>query len=113
LGTSTPTSITVVATSTSSSRALKWAMISRPKEELSEPAQRRLEALVRTSDGFELAEVDLAIRGEGQLLGARQSGFSDFRFTNLRADRALLEQARAAARELAPSLSGTPLEDEL
>ena len=55
-------------------------------------------------------------RGLGRsmaLLGARQSGFSDFRFTNLRADRALLEQARAAARELAPSLSGTPLEDEL
>jgi ATP-dependent DNA helicase RecG len=88
-------------------------LVSRPKEELSEPAQRRLEALVKTSDGFELAEVDLAIRGEGQLLGARQSGFSDFRFTNLRADRALLEQARAAARELTPSLAGTPLEAEL
>jgi ATP-dependent DNA helicase RecG len=88
-------------------------LVSRPKEELSEPAQRRLEALVRTCDGFELAEIDLEIRGEGQLLGARQSGFSDFRFTRLRADRALLEQARTAARELAPSLTGTPLEEEL
>ncbi len=46
-------------------------LVSRPKEELSEPAQRRLEALVQTSDGFELAEVDLEIRGEGQLLGAQ------------------------------------------
>ncbi len=88
-------------------------LVSRPKEELSEPAQRRLEALVQTSDGFELAEVDLEIRGEGQLLGARQAGLSDFRFTRLRADRALLEQARAAARELAPNLAGTPLEEEL
>jgi ATP-dependent DNA helicase RecG len=88
-------------------------LVSRPKEELTEPAQRRLEALVKTSDGFELAEIDLDIRGEGQLLGARQSGLSDFRFTRLRSDRALLEQARAAARELAPSLAGTPLEDEL
>jgi len=88
-------------------------LVSRPKEELTEPAQRRLEALVQTSDGFELAEVDLEIRGEGQLLGARQSGFSDFRFTRLRTDRALLEQARSAARELAPNLVGTPLEDEL
>ncbi len=88
-------------------------LVSRPKEELTEPAQRRLEALVKTSDGFELAEIDLDIRGEGQLLGARQSGLSDFRFTRLRSDRALLEQARAAARELVPSLAGTPLEDEL
>ncbi|HEY5159852.1 MAG TPA: ATP-dependent DNA helicase RecG [Gaiellaceae bacterium] len=88
-------------------------LVSRPKEELSEPAQRRLEALVKTSDGFELAEVDLEIRGEGQFFGARQSGLSDFRFTRLRADRTLLEQARAAARELAPGLAGTPLEKEL
>jgi ATP-dependent DNA helicase RecG len=88
-------------------------LVSRPKEELTEPAQRRLEALVQTSDGFELAEIDLEIRGEGQLLGARQSGLSDFRFTRLRTDRALLEQARVAARELAPSLAGSPLEAEL
>ena len=68
---------------------------------------------MRTSDGFELVEIDLEIRGEGQLLGARQSGISDFRFTRLRSDRALLEQARRAARDLAPNLGGTPLEDEL
>jgi ATP-dependent DNA helicase RecG len=88
-------------------------LVSRPKEELTEPAQRRLEALVSSSDGFALAETDLEIRGEGQLLGARQSGFSDFRFARLRADRVLLEQARAAARELAPTLAGSPLEGEL
>ena len=53
-----------------------------------------------TTDGFELAEVDLELRGEGQLLGTRQSGWSDLRFTKLRADRDLLEQARDLAREL-------------
>jgi ATP-dependent DNA helicase RecG len=58
--------------------------VSRPKEELTEPAVRRLEALVETTDGFELAEVDLELRGEGQLLGTRQSGLSDLRFTKLR-----------------------------
>jgi ATP-dependent DNA helicase RecG len=76
-------------------------LVSRPREELTESAVERLEALVATTDGFELAERDLEIRGEGQLLGARQSGFSDLRFVRLRRDRELLERARDAARELA------------
>ena len=75
-------------------------LISRPKEELTESAQARLEALVETNDGFELAERDLELRGEGKLLGTRQSGLGDLRFTRLRADRALLERARELAREL-------------
>src|SRR5207249_6017512 len=49
-------------------------LISRPKEELTDAAQARLEALVETSDGFELADRDLALRGEGQRLGPRPSG---------------------------------------
>ena len=49
-------------------------LISRPADELTETADRRLQALVDTTDGFELAEVDLDLRGEGQLLGTRQSG---------------------------------------
>jgi ATP-dependent DNA helicase RecG len=57
--------------------------------------------MVQTSDGFELAERDLEIRGEGQLLGARQSGLSDLHFTRLRQDTTLLERARDAARSLA------------
>jgi ATP-dependent DNA helicase RecG len=72
-------------------------LVSRPREELTESAVERLDAMVATTDGFELAERDLEIRGEGQLLGARQSGFSDFRFVRLRRDRKLLERARAAA----------------
>jgi ATP-dependent DNA helicase RecG len=76
-------------------------LVSRAKEELTDGARERLEAMVETTDGFELAERDLEIRGEGQLLGARQSGLSDLRFTRLRHDQDVLERARAAARELA------------
>jgi ATP-dependent DNA helicase RecG len=75
-------------------------LISRAPEELTETAEHRLQALVETTDGFELAEVDLDLRREGQLLGTRQSGWSDLRFTRLRADRDLIEQARALAAEL-------------
>jgi ATP-dependent DNA helicase RecG len=75
-------------------------LVSRSKEELTDTARVRLEAMVETTDGFELAERDLEIRGEGQLLGARQSGLSDLRFTRLRQDQELLERARAAALSL-------------
>jgi ATP-dependent DNA helicase RecG len=75
-------------------------LVSRPREELTEGAVERLEALVATTDGFELAERDLEIRGEGQLLGLRQSGLSDLRFVRLRRDQELLQRARGAARSL-------------
>ena len=86
-------------------------LVSRPKEELTEAACERLQELVDTNDGFELAEVDLELRGEGQLLGTRQTGLSDLVFTRLRQDRALLEQARRCARDLL-SYEG-PLNDEV
>src|SRR6266496_301849 len=76
-------------------------LISRPREELTDAAVARLEALVRTNDGFELAEVDLDLRGGGQLLGTRQSGLTDLRFAHLRKDRALIERARELADDLA------------
>jgi len=82
-------------------------LVSRAKEELTESAHARLQALVDTTDGFELAEVDLELRGGGALLGTRQSGLSDLRFAHLRRDRDLLEQARAAA----PSVGPGPLHD--
>jgi ATP-dependent DNA helicase RecG len=75
-------------------------LISRPHEELTDTAKERLQALVDSTDGFELAEKDLELRGEGQLLGTRQAGLSDLRFVHWRADRPLLERARAAAEEL-------------
>jgi ATP-dependent DNA helicase RecG len=86
-------------------------LVSRAREELTESAQERLQALVDTTDGFELAEKDLELRGEGQLLGTRQSGLSDLRFTKLRADRELLERARAAAAGLVGYRG--PLDDEV
>ena len=72
------------------------------KEELTESARDRLEAMVASTDGFELAEKDLEIRGGGALLGARQSGLSDLRFARITHDRELLEQARDAAQALSP-----------
>jgi ATP-dependent DNA helicase RecG len=86
-------------------------LISRAREDLTETAVRRLEALVRTTDGFELAEEDLEIRGGGQLLGTRQSGLTDLKFAHLRKDRPLLERARALADELV-DVEG-PLRDEV
>jgi ATP-dependent DNA helicase RecG len=86
-------------------------LISRAREDLTEPAVERLEALVRTNDGFELAEVDLDIRGSGQLLGTRQSGLTDLRFADLRKDRPLLERARALADGLVETEG--PLSDEV
>jgi ATP-dependent DNA helicase RecG len=82
-------------------------LVSRAKEELTESAQARLQALCDTSDGFELAEVDLELRGGGALLGTRQSGLSDLHFAHLRRDRDLLERARAAA----PGVGAGPLQD--
>ncbi|MDX6397317.1 MAG: ATP-dependent helicase RecG, partial [Gaiellaceae bacterium] len=75
-------------------------LVSGPKEQLTESAQERLEAMVASTDGFELAEKDLEIRGGGTLLGARQSGLSDLRFARITQDRELLEDARRAAGEL-------------
>jgi ATP-dependent DNA helicase RecG len=75
-------------------------LVSRPVDELSETADRRLQALVDTTDGFELAQIDLDLRREGQLLGTRQSGWSDLQFTKLRVDHALIERARELAAEL-------------
>jgi ATP-dependent DNA helicase RecG len=76
-------------------------LVSRLKDELTEDAQRRLQALVDTNDGFVLAEVDLELRGEGQLLGTRQSGLSDLKFVRLARDRKLIAQAREWAEHLA------------
>ncbi len=86
-------------------------LVSRAREELTDGARERLEALVASSDGFELAEKDLELRGEGQLLGTRQAGLSELVFTRLRADRPLLEQARSEAQALVDD--DGPLRDEV
>jgi ATP-dependent DNA helicase RecG len=62
--------------------------------------EARLEALVRSSDGFELAEVDLDLRGEGTLMGERQKGRNDLKLASLRRDRQWVSRAREIAFEL-------------
>jgi ATP-dependent DNA helicase RecG len=78
----------------------------------------RLEALERSTDGFELADVDLELRGEGTILGTRQKGRSDLKLASLRrGDRPLVEAARRVAEALLaddPDLAGSPaLADEV
>jgi ATP-dependent DNA helicase RecG len=60
----------------------------------------RLAALAAHSDGFELAEIDLELRGEGELTGVRQSGQAGFRYAQLPQDAELLERARGSARDI-------------
>jgi ATP-dependent DNA helicase RecG len=60
----------------------------------------RLQALARHDDGFRLAEIDLELRGEGELIGVRQSGLAQFRVARLPEDAELLERARIRARAL-------------
>ncbi len=60
----------------------------------SETARRRLEAIAKERDGFKLAEIDLTLRGEGEILGTRQSGLPEFRAAQLPEDGELLVAAR-------------------
>ena len=64
---------------------------------MSEEARRRLEALVKSHDGFVIAEEDLRIRGPGEFFGTRQWGPSDLRVANLIRDAKILEEAREEA----------------
>jgi ATP-dependent DNA helicase RecG len=70
-------------------------------ERISPLGEERLNAMVRTQDGFELAELDLAQRGPGEFFGTRQAGLPDFRVANLLRDRELLELAKQEAARFA------------
>ncbi len=72
-------------------------------------ARQRLEAFVSTNDGFQLAEVDLALRGPGEFFGTRQHGMSPFRVADLLQDAAVLEEARADALQMVESDPGLSL----
>src|SRR5215210_7418418 len=65
-----------------------------------DPALPRLEALAKERDGFKLAEIDLQIRGAGEVLGTRQHGMPEFRVARLPEDVEVLERARECAQEL-------------
>ncbi|MGE0639092.1 MAG: ATP-dependent DNA helicase RecG [Thermoanaerobaculia bacterium] len=75
---------------------------------LSEEGRSRLGVFATTSDGFAIAEADLAIRGPGDLLGVRQAGMPRFRVADLAAHRAWLERSRQDAREIVPLLEQEP-----
>jgi ATP-dependent DNA helicase RecG len=64
---------------------------------VSEDGERRLDALVRTTDGFQIAELDLELRGPGEFFGTRQAGLPSFQVANLIRDRQLLEAAKLEA----------------
>jgi ATP-dependent DNA helicase RecG len=67
---------------------------------LGEDADRRVQAMVETNDGFRIAEVDLQLRGPGEFFGTRQSGLPEFRVADLLRDAALLEEARREAQTI-------------
>ncbi len=70
---------------------------------VSEEGEQRLDAMVRTNDGFQIAELDLQLRGPGEFFGTRQAGMPSFNVANLIRDRQILE---AAKREAAAVLAG-------
>ncbi len=80
-------------------------------ETTTEDGEARLQALVDSTDGFELAEVDLDLRGEGTILGERQKGRNDLKLASLRRDRSVVFQARRAAIDVVdadPALEAHP-----
>jgi ATP-dependent DNA helicase RecG len=92
-------------------------LVTQQREPDDDAGNPRVEALVATTDGFELAEIDLELRGEGTLMSTSQKGRSDLKLASLRRDRKLVELAREVAFEIVdadPELRGhAGLADEL
>jgi ATP-dependent DNA helicase RecG len=79
---------------------------------LSPQGEERLAAMVRTQDGFELAELDLQLRGPGEFFGTRQAGLPDFRVANIVRDRAMLELAKQESARFVEKPDAEASEDE-
>jgi ATP-dependent DNA helicase RecG len=75
-------------------------------------AEERLAAMVRTQNGFELAELDLQLRGPGEFFGTRQAGLPDFRVANIVRDRVMLEAAKQEAAQFVEKPGAEATEDE-
>jgi ATP-dependent DNA helicase RecG len=75
---------------------------------LSDEARERLKAMTDTTDGFEIAERDLRLRGPGDFFGTRQAGMPTFRLIDLVRDRELLETAQGEAARWFASMAPTP-----
>lgn len=80
---------------------------------LSKEGKTRLETMVRTSDGFEIAEVDLQLRGPGDISGTQQSGVLEMKIANLAADQAILLEARHSVMALFKEDSSLSLEKNI
>ncbi len=77
---------------------------------LGKTAQKRLEAIRETNDGFKIADVDLKLRGAGDVLGVAQSGLPQFRIANLETQSELMKLAQDDARMIIssdPDLTGS------
>lgn len=83
---------------------LSWCYL--VSQSLTPEAEARLGALVASNDGFDLAEVDLDLRGEGTIMGERQKGRNDLKLASLRRDREWVEQARDVALEIVDGEGG-------
>jgi ATP-dependent DNA helicase RecG len=80
---------------------------------VSEEGEQRLDAMVRTTNGFEIAELDLQLRGPGEFFGTRQAGMPSFRVANLLRDRDILEQAKSEAALVASAPNAEITAEEL
>ncbi len=80
---------------------------------LTAEAHKRLDAMVRTSDGFRIAEMDLEIRGPGEMLGIKQSGMPDFRMASIVRDIDILKTARDAAFDVVNGVVALDRSDKL
>jgi ATP-dependent DNA helicase RecG len=79
---------------------------------VSPPAEERLNAMVRTQDGFELAELDLSMRGPGEFFGTRQAGIPEFRVADIMRDRLVLELAKLEAARFTDDSGSEATEEE-
>jgi ATP-dependent DNA helicase RecG len=78
---------------------------------ISPEGEERLRAMVRTQDGFEIAELDLQLRGPGEFFGTRQAGMPGFRVANLLRDRKILEMAKQEAARLVAGDEGVTMKE--
>ena len=69
-------------------------------DKLSKDTRMRMETMVRTNDGFEIAEVDLKLRGPGDLEGTQQSGLTGLRLADITKDVSILQHARVVSAEI-------------
>ena len=67
---------------------------------LTNDSKTRLETMVRTNDGFEIAEVDLKLRGPGDIMGTQQSGVLNLKIANIIKDKDILQHARFTAKQI-------------